>query len=201
MDVLFLAVLGFVVFAVLRAQWQKKRLLLLAGHLAHFRIEKLMETVTSGYLRALGEESASRRGQIFGLLEGSETALSGQFGRFSDTFARVDGALTRVSTLGVALPWADRLFPRASFDLREAFRIHARGIADTVRNDAQLTPRDKAFRLSAELFLMQHSCHWFCRSKAVASARMQLRHGTSYAQVLASVSPQTRAAFGKLIAR
>ena len=33
--------------------------------------------------------------------------------------------------------------------------------------------------MSAELFLMQHTCHWYCRSRAVASARMLARHKTS----------------------
>jgi hypothetical protein len=43
--------------------------------------------------------------------------------------------------------------------------------------------------MSAELFLMQHSCHWFCKSKAVASARMLVRHKTSHEQLIAAVSP------------
>jgi hypothetical protein len=46
---------------------------------------------------------------------------------------------------------------------------------------------------------MQHTCHWFCRSKAVASARTMARHKTSYAQVLASVAPDTRNAYNSLI--
>jgi hypothetical protein len=199
MNFFLLVMLCIAAFLVAKAYCQRQRLTLLAGHLVQFRIEQLMETVTSGYLRALGEADTARRGQIFSLLEGSETALSGQFNRFAEEFGKVDGGLTRVSTLAVALPWGERLVPQASFDLREAFRIHARGIADTARNEAGRSSRDKAFQMSAELFLMQHSCHWFCRSKSVASARLQLRHGTSYAQVLAAVSPQTRAAFAKLV--
>ena len=42
---------------------------------------------------------------------------------------------------------------------------------------------------------MQHSCHWFCKSKAVASARLVLRHKTSHEQVLAAVAPDTRRAY------
>jgi len=52
--------------------------------------------------------------------------------------------------------------------------------------------------MSAELFLMQHTCHWFCRSRAVASARMRARHQTSHAQLIESVSPQTREAYCQL---
>ena len=39
---------------------------------------------------------------------------------------------------------------------------------------------------------MQHTCHWFCNSKTVASARLLARHQTTYEQVLASVTPETR---------
>ena len=78
------------------------------------------------------------------------------------------------------------------------FAIHARGIADTAKNARQLSPKRKAFTMSAELFLMQHTCHWFCRSRAVASARIQVRHQTSHAMALASVSPATRNAYRAL---
>ena len=67
-----------------------------------------------------------------------------------------------------------------------------------MKNDAGRSPKAKAFTLSAELFLMQHTCHWFCKSKTVASARMLARHKTSYQQVLDAVSPQTRNAYREL---
>lgn len=63
------------------------------------------------------------------------------------------------------------------------------------RNDAGLSPRDKAFTMTAELLLMQHTCHWFCKSKTVASARTLARHQTPHAQLVAAVSPETRAAY------
>ena len=53
--------------------------------------------------------------------------------------------------------------------------------------------------LQAELFLMQHSCHWFCKSKFVASARMLARHQTAHAQLVASVAPATRNAYCALV--
>jgi uncharacterized RmlC-like cupin family protein len=46
---------------------------------------------------------------------------------------------------------------------------------------------------------MQHTCHWYCKSKTVASARLLARHHTSYEQVLAAVSAETRTAYGRLI--
>jgi hypothetical protein len=52
--------------------------------------------------------------------------------------------------------------------------------------------------LSAELFLMQHTCHWYCRSKVVASARLLARHKTSHQLALDSVAPATRAAYRSL---
>jgi hypothetical protein len=56
-----------------------------------------------------------------------------------------------------------------------------------------------AFTMTAELFLMQHTCHWFCKSKTVASARMLALHQTPYAQLVASVGPDTREAYCALL--
>jgi hypothetical protein len=53
--------------------------------------------------------------------------------------------------------------------------------------------------LTAEIMLLQHTCHWFCRSKAVASGRLLARHKTQYEQVLTSVSASTRQGFAKLL--
>ena len=59
----------------------------------------------------------------------------------------------------------------------------------------------EARALLAELYLMQHSCHWYCRSKTIASARMMARHRTPYQQLLESVDPQTREAYLAMIGR
>ena len=133
------------------------------------------------------------------MLGSTETQLCEQFKRFAADFAKLDADQTRVSTLAFALPYAERLMPNASFDLRKAFAIHAQGMCQTAENGAQRSPRDKAYTMSAELFLMQHSCHWFCKSKNVASARMMLRHQTAYAQLLEAVSPATRKTYGALV--
>jgi hypothetical protein len=42
---------------------------------------------------------------------------------------------------------------------------------------------------------MQHSCHWFCRSKTIASARMLAQHQTRHEQALEAVSPETHQAY------
>ncbi len=196
MDILITVLAALAVTAFLNLQDQKRRIALLGQHLGRYRIEALMEELAQGYLRALGENDPQRREQIWSLLAGAETAIADQFNRFASEFARVDEAAARVGKL--PLPWASRLFPRATFDLREALRIHARGIAEAVANPRQRAARDKAFILSAELFLMQHTCHWYCRSQAIASARLLKRHQVSHAQVLASVSPETRQAYGTL---
>ena len=180
------------------AQQQRRRIALLGSHLGHFQIEKLMENLTEGYLRCLGEDDPERREQIWRLLDTTEEKLSGQFDSFAAEFAQVGEQEARVSKLPLALPFAQQLLPGASFDLRQAFAIHARGIAGVMRNERHRPPKAKAFMMSAELFLMQHSCHWYCKSKTVASARLLARHKTSYEQVLDAVSPETRKAYGEL---
>ena len=198
MDLLLLTTLVAVGAFILKSIDQRRRIALLSSHLGQYQIEKLMESLTQGYLRCLGEDDAQRRLQIWQLLATSEQSLSEQFNRFAAEFAKVDAAQTRVSTLPIGLPMADKLFASATFDVRKAFQIHARGIAELSANRLQQTPKARAFTLSAELFLMQHTCHWFCRSKAVASARMMLTHKTSYALLLDSVSPATRKAYRDL---
>jgi hypothetical protein len=117
--------------------------------------------------------------------------------RLAEAVGAVDGASARVSKLPVSTPWPPG--QGSSFDLRELMRIHARGIARAVQAPPETPARDRAYTIMAEVLLMQHSCHWFCRSRRVASARLQARHRTSYEQVLASVLPQTRAAYVELV--
>ena len=196
MDFFILAALSGIGFYILKAKDQRSRIMLLASYLGRYQLEKLMETLTQGYLRVLGESDLNRREQIWHLLATSESQLQEQFNRFSAEFSKLDENVARVSTIAVALPYAAQWLPSASFDLRKMFAIHAQGISDVVANQNPVrSARDKAFTLSAELFLMQHSCHWFCKSKTVASARVQIRHQTSHSQLLAAVSPATRQAY------
>lgn len=199
MDLLILAMIVAIGTYQLKSAYQRRRIALLGSHLAHYQIEKLMETLTEGYMRALAERDPERQAQIWGLLSGPEAALGEQFRRFANDFARLDPSQTRVSRWPLPLPYADRLMPSASFDLRGLLQLHAQGIARGVRNEEGLPVKARAYRLLAEVFLMQHSCHWFCRSKATASARLLARHHTAYAQVLDGVSPGTREAYRALV--
>lgn len=189
-----LMAVAIVVFAV-KSRQQALRVALLGRSLGKYQIERLMENLTEGYLRALGEDDPDRRAQIWRLMDSVASELVAQFSQFVSEFSRVAETRTRVSRFAVAVPYAHRLFPRASFDVRKVLAVHAHGIAHAAQNSEQRTPRDKAFTLSAELFLMQHTCHWFCRSRMVASARMWARHKTSHAQLVASVAPETRKAY------
>jgi hypothetical protein len=197
MDMFLLAVLLASAAYILKAKDERRRIGLLASHLGHYQIEKLMEELTQGYMRALGEEDAGRREQIWHLLGGTEARLSEQFSSFAAEFAGADAA--RVSRLPVSLPYVREMFPGATFDLRQALNIHAQGISRAVQNEQHRTPKARAFIVLSELFLMQHTCHWFCKSKMVASARLLVRHQTTYEQALAAVAPETRRAYEALV--
>ena len=199
MDIFMLAMFVAIAAHMLKSKYQRGRIALLGSHLGKYQIEKLMESLTDGYLRALGEADLARREQIWNLQASTEESLCDQLNRFVAEFSRVDEAQTRVSKLPLAIPYADKLFPTATFDLRKALAIHAQGISQAAKNSDQRSPRDKAYTLCAELFLLQHTCHWFCKSKTVASARMMGRQKTSYKQLIASVAPETRKAYNSLI--
>jgi hypothetical protein len=72
-------------------------------------------------------------------------------------------------------------------------------VEQVLANAEGRAPKERAYMLLAELFLLQHSCHWYCRSKMVASARLLARHQSPYAQVLGSVSLATRKAYLALV--
>jgi len=201
MELLFLALTLVAGVQIAKGREQRRRIELLGRYLGQYRIEALMETLLDGYLRALGEEDSARREQIWGMLGSAETELRDQVNRLAADVEQMwpDDAL--VSTLPMALPHAHKFFPRATFDLRQALAIHARGIESVVANAAGLPARDKAYTLTAEVLLFQHTCHWFCRSRAVASARMLARHKTEHAQLVRAVSPETREAYRKLTGR
>ncbi|MFC5519629.1 hypothetical protein [Polaromonas jejuensis] len=201
MDIFVLVVLVAIGAHMLKSKYQSRRIALLGSYLRKYQIEKLMESLTEGYLRALGEGDPARREQIWRLLETTETALCDQLNSFVAEFSRVEEADARVSKLALAIPYADKLFPKATFDLRKALAIHAQGITNAAKNSLNRTPKSKAFTLSAELFLLQHTCHWFCKSKTVASARMLGRQKTSYEQLVDAVAPDTRQAYCALIGR
>ena len=201
MQLIFLASLLAFAFWLLRSQDQGRRIALLGSHLGEYQIEKHMETLTQGYLRALGEADVERREQIWALLRPTEQALSNQFERFAAGFAKVQAPQARISRLPFDLPLVARLLPAATFDLRQALAIHASGIGNAVQGQGEASARSKAYTLSAEMFLMQHTCHWYCKSRTVASARMLARHQTSYRQLIAAVAPATRASYCSLLGR
>lgn len=180
------------------ARDQRRRIALLASHLGKYQIEKLMEGLTEGYMRALSEQDPERRTQIWNLQSPSEQALCEQLGRFVAGLATLDADQLRVSKLPWSLPYAWKLFPGSTFDLRQALAIHAAGVSRSAKSGMDRSPRKRAFTLSAELFLLQHTCHWYCRSRTVASARMLVRHRTSHAQLLDAVAPETRQAYLEL---
>lgn len=202
MDIVLVAIVAAVIAWSAKTRSERERIALLGTHLRPFDIEKLMETLSEGYLRALGEDDPERRQAIWAHLALAERKVAEQFGQFARQFAQVGperGLVMRPDWPASALlRLVGRAFPglvqRHSFDMRALVELHARAI-ERATGPGPASPSAKAFTLLAELMLMQHSCHWFCKSKSVASARLLLRHQTSYDKVLASVDAQTRAQY------
>jgi hypothetical protein len=199
MDITVLGVLLVLAGLALKQRYQAPRIKLLAEHLGQFQIEPLMMQLHQGYFRALDEADPQRAQQIWHLQAPQEASLLQQFKAFSLAFEQVYLAHTQVFKLALALPYADRVFPKLCFDARLAFVVHAQGIERAVQSTQ--APAQRARTLLAELYLMQHTCHWYCRSLPTASARLLARHQTSYEQVLESVTPQTRRDYLALVAR
>ncbi len=199
MDLILVFLPVAVAWALARRHEERQRIQLLGRYLGRHRIEQRMEQLTDGYLRALGEADPQRAEAVWQTFEATEVALQGELQQLADALAEVWGEHLRVSRWPVGVPHATRFFPQASFDFRALVALHAQGFAEVLRNADGLDRRDRAFRATAELLLFQHSCHWYCRSKNVASARLLARHRTGHEQVLAAVSPATRAAYERLV--
>lgn len=201
MDTFLLGALLLGGFWIFKRRDEQQRIVLLSGLLSKYRVEAHMAQLTDGYLRALGEADPERSAPIWRNLAATEAALQTELQQLTADLKDLWGERQRVSRWPVSVPMATRLFPQYSFDLHALVALHAQGLAAALRNDEGLSTRDRAFRATAELLLFQHSCHWFCRSKTVASARLLARHQTRYEQVLAAVSPATRQAYGALVGR
>lgn len=194
MDVSFWILVGAIGAFFYNRFEQARRVQTLGTLIRPYQLEQTMEMLLTGYLRALGETDEQRRRSIWQVMEGHETLMVSQLQQLASDARTLQGPLSRVSRLPLLLPGVTAWWPKACFELAQALRIHADGITQVAHNAAGLAPRDKAFCMTAEVLLFQHTCHWYCRSRTTASARMVVRHQTSHAQALAAASPATREA-------
>ena len=178
---------------------QRRRVLFLGRYLRRYQIESLMQSLVDGYLRAMGEAEGERRQSIWSMLSQTETQLLEQLQSLLRDLEGANPRGLRASRLPVSLPFATRWLAQEVFNLREILVIHADGIQRMIANPDRLSGRDRSHCMVAELLLMQHSCHWFCKSRWVASARMLARHQTSFTQLLEAVSAPTRSAYRKIM--
>ncbi|HEY4664343.1 MAG TPA: hypothetical protein VIG85_05100 [Comamonas sp.] len=203
MDFFTWIIVGSIAVYVLKNIEHRRRVRLLGAHLAPTQVEKLMGGLIEGYMRALDEKDPQRRQQVWAILDNSEKTLADQLQRLSDTFAQENAEDTRVSTLPLALPFFDRLIPSHTFDMREALKLHAKAVRAACAPDEvdAETRKRMAFTMTAELLLLQHTCHWFCKSRTIASMRLIARQKTPYEQVLKSVARSTLNAYERLVGK
>lgn len=193
--ILLLPLIGFGL--IFKVREERRRVMLLASHLQQTSIERLMERINAGYNKALEATDTAQREAIWADLQADEQQLGEQLARLADSVAREPKEATRVCR--IALPWLDRIMPQTTFALTDVLRIHAQGLQTVAANPSGLSLQERAFQFLAEMLLMQHTCHWYCRSRTIASARLVARHQTAYSQVVDAVSSQTRQAYGRLV--
>ncbi|KJS64903.1 MAG: hypothetical protein JM57_13470 [Comamonadaceae bacterium BICA1-1] len=197
MDVFLIAFLLGLGYFTLKGRSERERIALLGSHLRRYQIEKLMEQLNHGYLRALGEPEAERRAPMWAALGEAEAQLLEQLSAFAADIGRLPAEQTRLCRF--SLPMIDRWLPQSTLDLRAVLRVHADALQAAVANHGQRSAKARAHTLMAELMLFQHTCHWFCKSRTVASIRLLARHRTAYEQVLDAIAPATRHAYLALL--
>ena len=201
MDFLTWIIVGSIGVYVLQRMEHSRRVRLLGAHLAPTQVEKLMGGLIEGYMRALDEQDEERQKQVWAILDHNEKTLADQLQRLADTFSQENAVDTRVSILPLALPYFDRLIPSHTFDMREALKLHANAVRAACAQDGVSidTRKRQAFTMTAELLLLQHTCHWFCKTRTIASMRLIARQKTTYDQVMQSVASSTLRAYQKLL--
>ena len=197
MDAFLIAFLLGLGYFTLKGRSERARIALLGSHLRRYQIEKLMEQLNHGYLRALGEPEAERRAPMWAALGEAEAQLAQQMSDFAADMSRLPPEQTRLCRF--SLPMIERWLPQSTLDLRAVLRVHADAMQAAVANHGQRSAKVRAHTLLAELMLFQHTCHWFCKSRTVASIRLLARHRTAYEQVLDAIAPATRHAYLALV--
>ncbi|MGV2906610.1 hypothetical protein [Achromobacter sp. AGC25] len=195
MDSVLILLMVALAWQVLRVRYQRARIALLGRHLGSLQLERHMETLTQGYSRAIREETESRQLQVLETFAQTERAMASQANSLANAMQKESPQAARISMLSLCVPYIERFVPAVTRDFRELLHIHAAGLRHVVDNEDHLDAKARAFQLSAELYLLQHSCHWFCKSRAVADARLMLRHQVKHQKVLESVSAATRHAY------
>jgi len=194
MDIAIILLVFAIAWQALRIRYQGERVALLGSHLADLQLERHMETLTQGYLRAIHEQDESRQLQVLDTYAPTERSVAAQAKTLADSIQKESPQAMGMSRYPFCLPYAERYLTR-TLDFRELLQIHAAGLRYVVDNEAGWDPKTRAYHLSAELYLLQHSCHWYCKSRNVADARLLLRHQVNHKTVLASVSAVTREAY------
>lgn len=197
MDAFLIAFLFGLGYFMLKARSERERIALLSHHLRRYQIEKLMEQLNHGYLRALGEPDPERRAPMWAALSEAEGQLAQQLSDLAADIGQLPAEQTRLCR--VSLPMIERWLPQSTLDLRAVLRVHAEAVRAATANHEQRSAKARAHTLLAELMLFQHTCHWFCKSRSVASFRLLARHRTAYEQVLEAVAVPTRRAYLALL--
>lgn len=195
MDIALTLLMIVAAWQVIRVRYQRSRIALLGRHLGSLQLERHMETLTQGYARAIREQSENRQLQVLETFAQTERAMAAQVRSLADAMQKESPQAASVCALSFCIPYIERFLPAVTRDFRELLHIHAAGLRHVVDNEEHWDAKERAYHLAAELYLLQHSCHWFCKSRAVADARLMLRHQVNHRKVLDSVSAVTRSAY------
>lgn len=184
-----------VAWRLLCLRYQRAHIVLLGRHLANLQIESHMETLTQGYTRAIHEKDGDRQLQVLNSYSQTEQTVAAQVQTLATAMKKEAAETTSMGVVRICVPYIDFILPTLARDFRRLLQIHATGMRYVVDNQEHWGPKDRAYHLSAELYLLQHSCHWFCKSRSVADARLLLQHQVQVQKALDSVSGVTRRAY------
>src|SRR5690606_12144003 len=160
-----------VAWLLARARYQRTHIAVLGQHLAGLQLERHMETLTQGYSRAIHEDSDTRQLQVLETFAPTERAVAAQAQSLAEAMPKERPQAPGAGARCFCVPEVQRFLPAATRDFRQLLHLHAAGLRHVVANAAGRDAKSRAYHLSAGLYLLQRSCHWFCKSRIVADAR------------------------------
>lgn len=195
MEITLTLLIAVAAWQMVRLRYQRMRIALLGRYLANLQLERHMETLTQGYTRAIQEKDEARQIQVLENFAQTESAVAAQVQSLANAMQKESAQAAGMGTFAFCVPYIERFLPALTRDFRKLLHVHADGLRGVVDSENRWDAKTRAYHLSAELYLFQHSCHWFCKSRAVADARLVLRHQVNHQKVLDSVSEATRSAY------
>src|SRR5690606_41927674 len=109
MDTTAVILTAFIAWLILRTHYQRSRIALLGRHLSTLQLERHIEALPQGYMRAIHEDTEARQIQVLETFAPTEKALAGQGRALADSMQKRSEQQTSIGRLPFTEPSIGRI--------------------------------------------------------------------------------------------